>query len=310
VRFSAAVLTNGASVPKGAPEWLLRHGVSVSLSIDGVGELQDVMRPVVGGGSSFDRVVRGLDTYRQHGIQPYILVTVGDSNLDGLPALTRFLLERGLHFRYSLVRDLEWGAAVLDDRHGPEQADGHATAVTGLLSGPPLRRLQGVLGQCYDLIESHIQAQIAAGTWQLGTFRRQHRFCDLELWQPIAQACGAGRSYVAIGDDGQVSPCQAALHHPGTQPIRAEPLTVIAKSQTQLPNFVRSEGNPECRRCRHKPSCAGGCPLLLLRREGHVDGRSPYCEVFRAVIPRILRIAAIELAAQQQGSRHAVQELA
>ena len=34
---------------------------------------------------------------------------------------------------------------------------------------------------------------------------------------------------------------------------------------------------------------------MLYRRDGHVEGRSPYCEVFRAVLPRILRIAALEL---------------
>ncbi len=308
VQFSGAVLTNGAVVPKGAPQWLTAQRVSVSLSIDGVGQLQDVMRPVVGGGSSFERVVAGLDTYLKHGIRPYILVTVGDSNLDGLPELTRFLLDRGLGFRYSLVRDMEWGATVFDDRHGAEAGAQHmadlqepsGSSADQLLQGPPLRRLQKVLGECYDLIEAAVTAQAASGQAGPISFRRSHRFCDLEVWQPIQQACGAGRSYVAIGDEGQVSPCQAALHREGTLPIAQESLVDQAKSQVQFEHFHRQLGNPVCNRCPHKPSCAGGCPLLLHRREGHVDGRSPYCEVFKAVIPRILRIAAVELLGEQQ----------
>ncbi len=299
VKFSAAVLTNGAVVPAGAIAWLKANQVSVSMSIDGVGATQDLMRPVVGGGSSFARVQHGLDQYQQAGIQPYMLVTVGASNLDGLPDLTEFLLSRGLGFRYSLVRDLEWGGSVMDDRHGPEHADGRPTAPTDILSGPPLYRLQEVLGRCYRRIEEHVRHSDGKDpNW----FRRTHRFCDLDLWRPLQHACGAGRTYVAIGEDGQVSPCQAALHHAGTQPVRGASLLQLAKGQTQFPQFTRGVGNPECARCRHKPSCAGGCPLQLYRREGHVDGRSPYCQVYKAVIPQMVRIAALELILAQTRS--------
>ena len=153
--------------------------------------------------------------------------------------------------------------------------------------------LQATFAQCYDLIE---QAVAAGGQ---PSFRATHKFCDLEPWQPIRQACAAGDNYLAVGDGGVTSPCQAALHHPGTRPLTATSLLAQARGQTQLPDFRRTEGNPECRRCRHRASCAGGCPLLLHRRDGHVNGRSPYCEVFRAVLPRIVRIAAVELAAAQ-----------
>ncbi len=301
VRFSAAVLTNGAVVPKGALQWLRDNNVSVSVSMDGLAELQDTMRPLVGGGSSYQRVLSGLSAYLGAGIVPYMLVTIGESNLAGVPALTEFLLARGLSFRYSLVRDLQWGQGGLDDRSGAADPQQAGRAVPTLLDGPALQQVQAVFGQCYDTIEAHVGQ--AGPAKRRSAFRREHRFCDLSLWQPIRQACGAGRSYVAIAESGEVSPCQAALHRTGTTPLRAQSLLVQAASQTQLPDFVRSVGNPECQRCRFKPSCAGGCPLLLHRREGHVDGRSPYCEVFRAVIPRIVRIAALELVQQTIASR-------
>jgi len=309
VRFSAAVLTNGATVPEGATQWLRDHGVSVSLSIDGIGALQDAMRPAVGGGSSFARVVAGLDSYQTAGIRPYALVTVGDSNLDGLPALTDFLLERGLWFRYSLVRDLQWGAELFDDRHGATDAPIGAASPPALLEGPALRRVQAVLGRCYDRIEAHVRAQgdqaLAAGRRPDVGFRKGHHFCDLQPWAPIRQACGAGRSYVAIGEAGQGSPCQAALHREGTTALHGDNLLDLASGQTQLPHFRRHHPNPTCTRCPHRLSCAGGCPLLLHRREGHVDGRSPYCEVFKAVLPRIVHVAALELAQQARFARAA-----
>ncbi len=307
VKFSAAVLTNGAAVPAGATEWLRANQVSVSMSIDGVGALQDAMRPVVGGGSSFARVSAGLDAYLAAGIRPYMLITVGDSNLDGLPELTQFLLDRGLWFRYSLVRDLQWGAGVLDDRHGAEHGPSDSESAPEILQGAPLRRVQAVFGRCYDLIESYVLAQgqlaLASGRRPDVGFRRSHHFCDLQPWAPIRQACGAGRSYLAIGEQGQVSPCQAALHRDGTNEIAGQSLLALAAGQTQLPDFKRTQPNTACSRCPHRLSCAGGCPLLLHRREGHVNGRSPYCEVFKAVLPRIVHIAALELAHQARFAR-------
>ena len=287
VRFSAAVLTNGTVMPKEAAAWLRDAQVSVSVSIDGVGTAQDVMRPVVGGGSSAARVEAGLDVLQNAGIAPYGLVTVGDSNLEGLPVLARWLSDRGIGFRLSLVRDLEWGRGLLDYRHGAGAAPSEAEP--GMLAGEALWRVQRVLGQTYDVLE----AAVVQGATP--SFRRTHRFCDLELWRPIQKACGAGESYLAISDKGEFSPCQAALHQPGTQQLRGDSLRIQARSQTQFTDFSRKHGNPDCNRCQHRSSCAGGCPLLLHRRAGDIEGRSPYCEVFRAVIPRILRIAAQEL---------------
>ncbi len=300
VKFSAAVLTNGTVVPDGAAEWLKANDISVSVSMDGVGAVQDAMRPVKGGGASFPRLEAGLDAFLAAGIRPYMLITVGESNIDGLADLTDWLLERDLSFRYSLVRDLEWGAGALDDRHGAAEALTRHPEQATMLTGEPLLRVQRALATAYDRIEQHLVRTYAAGKKPKASFRQSHKFCDLELWRPIEQACGAGRSYVAIAETGAVSPCQAALHHVGTQPIRGESLLLQARAQTQFQPFARHTRNAECERCTFKSSCAGGCPLLLYRREGNVDGRSPYCEVFRAVIPRILHIAALEMLLQRQ----------
>lgn len=302
VRYSAAVLTNGTAIRPEMVDWLRDQQVAVSVSVDGLGEAQDRMRPVVGGGSSWERVNHGIALLQTGGITPYILITVGESNLDELPGLTEWLLERQLGFRYSLVRDLQWGTGLLDDRRGAAEmaAQPASEPVSGLLQGPALLRLQRVLGQCYDQIEAHVADAVGRGQPIRPGFRRSHKFCDLSPWQPIRQACGAGRSYLAVGEDGAVSPCQAALHEPGTLPLSQDDLRTQAKSQQQLQPFERTAPDPACRDCRHRASCAGGCPLLLLRREGHVNGRSPYCEVFKAVLPRMVRIAALELAGDRR----------
>ncbi len=293
VRVTGAIITNGTVTPRGAPDWLRENGFSVSVSMDGLAEVQDTMRPRAGGGPSWDRLRRGLATYRAAGLDPYVLVTVGRTNLDALPDLVDFLVEEGLAFRLSLVRDLEWGSAALDDRRG---AGAGRPERDPSLEGKALDRLLAVLDEAWRRVERGLERRAREGRPLPLGYARRLRFSDLELWRPLRKACGAGETYLAFGHDGTFAPCHAALHEPTRAALDGErPLPAQARGQTQCVPFRREAANAECRACPYHPSCAGGCPLLLFRRDGHVDGRSPYCAVFRAVIPRLLALAAFEL---------------
>lgn len=289
VTFSAAVLTNGTAVPGGAIEWLKAEKIGLSVSIDGTDQLQDTMRPTRAGRGSFRLLEAGLDQYHAAGISPFVLITVGPDNLEGLATLTDWLLQRGLAFRYSLVRDMEWG--------------NQAFSADGILQGDALQEVIDTFAACYDLIERDLRARHSASADPTAPmpppFRLSHRFCDLSPWRPIRKACGAGERFLALGHDGGVSPCQAALHDPeATTNVSALPgadLDAIARDHQPFGDFTRKAVNDTCSRCRHAPSCAGGCPLLLHRRDGAISGRSPYCEVFRYVLPRIVELAALEM---------------
>jgi uncharacterized protein len=304
--LTAAVLTNGTHTPDEALAWMRDRRVSVSLSIDGVGSAHDAMRPRVGGGGSFALVEAGVARYRDAGIDPFALVTVSRQNLAAMPALTDWLLARRMGFRYSLVRDLEGGDSLLEARSAGWRAlpglvqlrrsVTRTSAAPAMLEGEALARVLAVFDDCYARIERAMPVA--------PSFRRTHRFCDLEWKRPIRKACGAGEGSLAIGHDGAVSPCQAALHHPGTSTLTADrSLAALAPTVNQLGDFRRHGPGDGCASCEFRRSCAGGCPLMLYRRDGRVDGRSPYCEVFRAVLPRIVRLVALELMHEQR-ARH------
>ncbi len=303
--LTAAVLTNGTTVPDDAARWMRDHDVSVSVSIDGVGAAQDTMRPALGGGGSFDDLQRGLDAFVAAGLRPYALVTVSADNLDGIPALTDWLLGREMGFRYSLVRDLDGGDALLDARLPGwrpgaglvklRRASRPSPAEAPMLEGDALARVLRVFGECYDRIERAMPVR--------PSFRRTHRFCDLQWRQPIGRACAAGERSLAVSHDGRLSPCQAGLHREGSAALEPDTALLRMAPEVMGATFQKRSPNDTCDACRFKHSCAGGCPLLLHRRDGHVDGRSPYCEVFRFVLPRILRIAARELLEESRATR-------
>jgi uncharacterized protein len=295
--YDAAVLTNGTLVTDDAAAWLRDEGVSVSVSLDGIGEVHDRARPTRGGGGSFAQTAAGIARLRQVGVEPYVLVTVSESNLDGVPALTDWLLAEGLAFRYSLVRDLEAGDALLRGRGAGWHRPGELIPLrrkemnpngAPVLEGEALHRLQATFARCYARIEAALPTP--------RSFWRTHGFCDLSWRRPLRSACGAGTSGGALSHDGRLSPCHATLHHPGAlalDPSRG--FDANLQAQRQLPRWLRDAPNATCAACAWRRSCAGGCPLLLHRRDGDVQGRSPYCELFRAVLPRILRIGALEL---------------
>ncbi len=41
--------------------------------------------------------------------------------------------------------------------------------------------------------------------------------------------------------------------------------------------------------------CAGGCPLLAQRHQGTPAAPSPYCAVYRAVLPDLLRLEGLRM---------------
>ena len=299
--LTAAVLTNGTHAPPAALAWLRANGLGVSLSIDGVGAAHDVMRPRLGGGGSFAQVEAGVGRYLDAGLRPYALVTVSRRNLRAMPELTAWLLARGLGFRYSLVRDLDGGDALLDARSAGWRGGlvqlrrrvERRVDPPRMLAGEALAEVLSVFDDCYARIEDAMPVA--------PSFRRTHRFCDLEWRRPLRKACGAGEGSLAVSHDGRVSPCQAALHRPGAHALTGEvSLPALAPAVTQLGDFRRRAPAEPCASCRFRASCAGGCPLLLHARDGALTGQSPYCDVFRAVLPKILRLAALDLVHEQR----------
>ncbi len=74
--------TNGTLLDDAWGAFLTEHGFLVGLSIDGPRELHDAYRVDKGGKPTFDRVLRGLDVLRRHGVEWNALTTINAANGD------------------------------------------------------------------------------------------------------------------------------------------------------------------------------------------------------------------------------------
>lgn len=273
VHVSFTLLTNGVLVTPRIADLLAQHRVGVGVSLDGLGPVHDLARVDLAGRGTFDRVIRGLDNLVAAGVHPTVMTTVSRATFPHLVDLTLFLLERRLRFRFSLERD-------------------SVASRTGLMGHE--RELIDVLHRCYDVVEAHLPRT---------DFLKLHTFGDAQLRRPARRACGAGSNFFAIGTDGQLGLCGMGLDHPFSAVRDAGPdLLAHVRARNADLHGASASSYPDCVRCVWRASCAGACPLQTKATYGIYEHRSPYCNVYRAALPRVVRIRALQMIAGPRGS--------
>jgi serine-type anaerobic sulfatase-maturating enzyme len=87
--------TNGVLLDDAWAEFFRENRFLIGVSIDGPRELHDAYRVDKGGQPSFDRVMRGIETLKRHGVDFNTLTTVHRANADSPLEVYRFLKEHG-----------------------------------------------------------------------------------------------------------------------------------------------------------------------------------------------------------------------
>lgn len=265
------LITNGTLITQEVVKFVKENNVRISISLDGIGMYNDRQRFYPDHRGSFEIVDHGIKMLMDQDVTPFILITVTSHSLAGLPDFTRYLLKNNIGFRYSLYR----GSDNLDPKNvNPKEA---------------IR----ILNQCYDLFEQNLPEN------DLMFF---HQFCDIKFTKKRKRNCGIGSNGIVIGHKGQVSICQILLDQPVGDISEDTNLLKMVKNQNQFNAKDHTvDDKLECKSCLWRYICSGGCPLLTKAAYGSYDMSSPYCEVFRAIIPRLIRIIGLQTIAK---SRH------
>ncbi len=97
-RVDNALQTNGVLLNDEWARFLKDENFLVGISIDGPQQLHDAYRVDKGGRGSFDRVLRGMETLKRHGVEFNTLTTVHRANAQAPLEVYRFLKEHGSGF--------------------------------------------------------------------------------------------------------------------------------------------------------------------------------------------------------------------
>ena len=265
IGLEAALLTNGVHITDTQIDTLLAHDIRVMVSLDGVGQYQDMQRPLAGSSDgSFDLVDRTLDRLSARGVSPHISITITRQSLSGLADLVDYLLDRQLRFSFNFYRE-------------PDCSPEHAKL--SFTSEEMIRELQ----LAFRVIERRLP--------EYSLLSNLADRADVQI--PHSWACGVGQNYVVIDCHGNVSKCQMDMKHPVTTIDADNPLAIVRADADGVQNLPVDQ--KECSDCVWRHRCTGGCPRLTFQRTGRYDAKSPLCEVYQAILPEVVRLEALRL---------------
>lgn len=265
VILDGVVLSNGVGLTDTKIETLLAHNLRLMISLDGIGEPHNSQRIFPNGSGTFQAVSHSVEYALRGGLTPDISITVSGRNIDGLPKLMAWVLERDLPFSLNFYRENTLSASETDLRF----EDGRVIA--GMLAA-------------YRIIEARLPRRSLLASL----------LDRVNLAAPHLRPCGVAHNYLVFDCQGRIAKCQMDITNTVTDIYDPDPLTHILENKDGVQNPSVDE-IAECEKCPWRYWCAGGCPLQSNRNSERYDAKSPYCNIYRVLLPHIIRLEGLRL---------------
>ena len=238
--------TNAVTLDDDWCDFFAQNNFLIGVSLDGPQKLHDAYRVDKGGAPTFDRVIRGINLLKKHGVEFNILTTVHHENADYPLEIYRFMRDelqtQFLQFIPIVERDnatgFQEGSAVTTRSVGAEQ---YGEFLMTIFDEWVRHDVGSMFVQIFD---------VALGTWA----GHNPGLCIFE------ETCGTG---LAMEHNGDVYSCDHYVepkHKVGN--IIDIPLSDIVMSDQQRAfGLAKRDTLPQyCRECEVRFICNGGCP--------------------------------------------------
>ena len=251
VSIGFSITTNGTLLTPGDAAFFEEHGFAITVSLDGIGEDHDRLRPFRGGGGTYERIISRVAPLlaRQKRMQVSARVTVTPLNVGLVQALDRFI---GLGF--------------------------HSVGFAPVLSAP---RSQFEL-QASDL-EILLEEMIGCGRKFEQEMLAGRRYPFSNMTEALRQIhrgthrpypCGAGAGYFGVSADGGMYVCHRFVENAVAKLGDVSVGLDREKRRNWLTDRHVHRQQP-CSQCWARYLCGGGCHHEVIHR-----GR-PACEFIR-----------------------------
>jgi uncharacterized protein len=284
IQIQTSILSNGTIITRRLISFLKKHQIGMAISLDGYGDSHDTFRTFgKSGKGSWDIITRNIKKLQEHDIEPFIMSTISTQTCRTLPQLVRWIYENRFKTRLSVVREINCGG---NNQYAAIHKFRESCAVLRQEFEKAFRELEDP-GFAIDL-------------------RVDLDLCELHFDEPAhGICCGVGATYMAIRPDGNMVMCPMLVNEQGTVPTK-DLLKTCRNNFPYTPDersYQRIE--EDCLSCRWYPVCAGECPVLNWRVQGHPFTRSPMCEFYQYLIPRYIEFFGKKLMkTAAQGGEH------
>jgi len=261
--MEVALVTNGHLLAEYLP--VLRRATirEVQVTLDGPREVHDRRRPLHGGAGTFDAIVAGIDATLAAGIPVNLRVVIDRDNLDGLPALAAFAIQRGWTrnpaFKTQLGRNYE-----LHHCHtGPKVLYSRLEMYEALFD---LARRHP------EVLEFHRPAYSIA----------KYLFDNGQAPQPLFDSCSGCKTEWAFDHTGRIYSCTATVGKVGEEVGTFWP--AVTRNDDEIARWQDRDvlAIEACRECPVRLACGGGCASVARNRTG--DLHAPDCRPIRELL--------------------------
>jgi len=265
IGLDGVLLSNGTLLTAEIIQTMQTLGLRLMISMDGLGAFHDQQRHYADGRGSSTDVTQAVELALTRGLIPDISITVSSRNVEGLPELISWILERDLPFGLNFYRQNDFSASITDLQLEEEKI------IEGMLAA-------------FKVIEENLPRRSLLASL----------IDRANLSTPHLRACSVGDSYLAFNHRGQVAKCQMQMDHLITSALSEDPLALIRTDKTGIQN-ISVEKKEDCRDCQWKYWCAGGCPLETHRVTGRYEVKSPNCNIYKTLFPEAIRLEGLRL---------------
>jgi len=248
--LSVCFVTNGYTLEAYVDLLKTAHIREIQVTLDGVGDVHDKRRFLKGGGSTFDKIVNGIDACLAAGLPVNLRMVVDKENIGNLPEMAKFAIDKGWtvnpHFKTQLGRNYELH---------------HCQATSEKL----FSRIS-LYESIFSLVQQHPHIlEFHKPAYSVAKFLSENG----ELPEPLFDACPACKTEWAFDFSGHIFSCTATVGKAdeslGTfyPEVRRDEEAISAWENRDVMAIAQCSG------CNLQLACGGGCGSVAKNRTGH-----------------------------------------
>ena len=242
IRVGFAITTNGTLVTEEDAQFFEEHGFAVTVSLDGLEDDQNQLRPLKGGGETFQKIKNALQPLLrlQNKMEVTARVTVTPKNLR-LPEILEELLNWGFY-------SVGFSPMLSSPTHRDEMASAQ------------LSLMHEQMVECGSIFLEHALRGERYGFSNIETALR-----EIHKGSHRPYPCGAGAGYLGVSADGDYAACHRFV---------GDELVSFGNVSEGLQQAVQTEWLKQrhvdkqepCQSCWARYLCGGGCHYEVIKR--------------------------------------------
>lgn len=248
--LEVSIVTNGYWLKEYLPILQQSSIREVQVTLDGTREIHNNRRFLKGKQPTFDKIVEGIDRCLQQKININLRVVVDKENIDNLPALAQFAIEKGWtnnpYFKTQIGRNYELHYC----QSAPEK----------LFSRIELyEKIDELLQKFPSILEFHRPAfSISKFLWE-----------NNNLPEALFDACPACKTEWAFDYTGKIYSCTATVGKPGEELGIFYPYIETYEDKIKEWEARDITTIDKCKNCNVQLACGGGCAAVVKNKNGN-----------------------------------------